>query len=121
MSRVDVGAMFEQVSGDLDRAGEVQWSLAVTTPRVHTLWVRRNDLAQAVHPPKPRRGVNVHDGPAVDGILGKLEIGNVQKAESACPPPTLGIDIGPRGKQQIDHFAAPRWSGRANRTARSGH
>ena len=76
---VDVRAMIEQVGGDLDRAGEVERGLAVAAPGVHALWISLDELAQAVQAAEPRRGMNVHDGPALDGVLRQLEIAVCRK------------------------------------------
>ena len=50
--------------------------------------------------------MDVHDGTARDGVIGKLAIGPVQEAEATCPPTTPGVDVGPRGQQDVDHLGA---------------
>ncbi len=69
--------------------------------------------------PRRRRGVNVNDGPALDGVCRELGIGRMQIAESAGPPLTLGVDVRSGRKQDVDHRATPRRSGEVNRRDRS--
>ena len=105
---VDVGAMVEQERRDLDGAGEVERSLAIASPGVHALRISLDELPQTVQVAQARRGVNVNDGPTLDGVRRKLGIGRMQIAKSARPPLALGVDVRSGRKQDVDHRATPR-------------
>jgi hypothetical protein len=74
---VDVGAMVEQGRRDLDGGGEVERSLAISSPGVHALSISLDELPQTVQVVQSRRGVNVNDGPALDGVCRELGIGRI--------------------------------------------
>jgi hypothetical protein len=75
---------------------------------MHTSRITLDELAKAVQAAKASRGMNVHDGPALDGIRRELGIGGMQPAESARPPLASRVDVRTGGKQHVDHRATPR-------------
>ena len=67
---VDLGAVVEQVLGDLDCGGEMKRRLAIAAAGMDELGVSLNQLTKSVEQAQPRRGVNVHDRSALDRIGG---------------------------------------------------
>jgi hypothetical protein len=69
--------MVEQERRELDGAGEVERSLAISSPGVHALRISLGELTQTVQVAQARRYVNVNDGPALDSVCRELGIGRM--------------------------------------------
>ena len=85
---IDLRAVFEQVGGDLNRAGEVERSLAVAASGVHELRIALHQLAEPVHQPQPCRGMNIDLGPQRDGVSRQLRRRPCEAVQNH--PPTTG-------------------------------
>src|SRR4051794_1467302 len=86
ISRIDVRAAVQQIAGDLDTAGEVQWSLSVSATRVHETWVPGNQLAKLLQHSKPRCRMRSYNGAALNSVRGQVRLSAVEKPKSAGPP-----------------------------------
>ena len=91
---IDVCAMIEQVSGDLDRAGAVQRGLAIAASCEHQRGIAFDQLAEAIELPEVCCGEDVHDRAARNQGLGLLWCDvPLQQAEGPCPPIALEVQI----------------------------
>ncbi len=86
-------AVLEPAGRDQLRLQDPDICLAVAAPGVHASRIPLDELAKAVQAAKASRGMNVHDGPALDGIRRELGIGGIQPAESARPPLAPRVDV----------------------------
>ena len=102
---VEVRAAIDQELRDLDRAGKMKRCLAVPAGRVHQFRIRGDQFAEFVQQAEARGGVRIDDRAALDRIRRQFGWGAVEETESARPPAALGVDVGARVEQHVEHLA----------------
>ena len=117
VDRVDVGAVREQVIGDLDRRREVQRRLAVAAPRMDHGRIGGDERVETIDQAEPRGGVRGHLRAALDQGAGDRRRRLVEDAEAARPPVRADVDVGARAQEQIHDLEMAAPGGREHRGA----
>ena len=104
VERVNLGAMLDQKSGDLDRAGEMQRPLAVAALGMDEGRIARDQGRELRHHAEIGRRPDVDPGAAGNEGSGLIRVHLFQHAEAALVPAGPGIEIGAVGKQEIEQL-----------------
>ena len=104
IERVNLGAMFEQKSGDWDRAGEMQGPLAVAALGMDEGRIACDQGHELRHHAKIGRRPDVDPGAAGNERSGLIRVYLFQHAEAALLPAGPSIEIGAMGKQEIEQL-----------------
>ena len=86
---IDFRAVAQEKFGDFDAVREMQRRLAVSAAGMHERRVGQDQFAEPVHHTEPGGGMDVHDGPAFDGVGSQFRRCVVEQPETAGPPATL--------------------------------
>ena len=105
--RVNLGAMLEQKSGNLDRAGEMQRALAVAALRMDEGWVAGNQGRELRYHAEIGRRPDIDPGAAGNEGSGLIRVHLLQQAEAALLPAGPDIEVGAVGKQEIEQLQWP--------------
>ena len=106
IERINFRSVIEQEFGDFNLTGKVQRSLTVAATCVHECRIVRDQFTKPIHNPQARRGMDVDRCTTLDRVCGQLGAALMQKSKPAGPPLALGIQIGTRVRQDIEHRAA---------------
>jgi hypothetical protein len=101
IERVDLGAVFEQKSGDWNRAGEMQRPLAVTALGMNEGGIACDRRHELRHHAEICRRPDVDPGAAGNEGSSLIRVHLFQHAEAAHFPAGPSIEIGAVGKQEI--------------------
>ena len=104
VERVDLGAMLEQKSGDLDRAGEMQRPLAVAALGMDERRIARDQGRELRHHAEIGGRPDVDPGAAGNERSGLFRAHLLEHAEAALLPAGPGIEIRAMGEQEIEQL-----------------
>jgi len=100
----DVGAMLDQKSGDLDRAGEMQRPLAVATLGVDECRIAGDQSCELLHHAEIGGRPDVDPGAAGNERSRLFRLHLLKHAEAALLPAGPGIEIRTVGEQEIEQI-----------------
>jgi hypothetical protein len=114
---VGIGAPIDQKSRDLDRRREMQWRLPIAAAHVDRFRIGFHQFAKPLEHSQASRCMSVDGRAAPDQKLRKFPVGAVEDAETAGPPVTPRVDIGPAAQERIHHLAIASADGEQKRSS----
>jgi hypothetical protein len=117
---VDIGAVLKQEIGNLDRPREMKGRLAISSAGMDQFGPAREQFTKRVDATESGGGMGIHDGTALNCVVGEFGRATIEQTESAGPPPAAGVDIGAGFEKRVQDFRGARVNngGRVERSDR---
>ena len=101
---VNISAVVQQISGDLNRRSKMEWGLSALATRMNQVGVGAYELLDLFEHAQACGGMRIQDGAALDQEPGQIGVAFIECTSTSRPGLTSCVDVSTRVEQHLDGF-----------------